>query len=209
MWASAILPVTIGSSSVTLVCGSWLPCSNSTSMPARNWSRSKRPQSTPISSPTRRASSVLVRRSSVICGSVRLSRALSGGSHGGLGHVNRLDNDLLAADHAVIGGLALRAAEADDQLIARAGGRRGRVPLGAAGRAGKERGGALPLELGAFADRLLGSYLEVEAQVLGDDLTQAAYPDANDRDRPAPCMALGRGDDGLGDGEFVHLRSPH
>src|SRR5215468_6854091 len=66
MCASAILPVTIGSSWVTFVCGSCAPCSNSTSMPARNCSRSKRDQSTPISSPTRFASSVLVRRSSVM-----------------------------------------------------------------------------------------------------------------------------------------------
>src|SRR5262245_1804989 len=65
MCASAILPVEIGSSWVTSVCGSCAPCSNSTSMPARNCSRSKRDQSTPISSPTRFASSVLVRRSSV------------------------------------------------------------------------------------------------------------------------------------------------
>src|SRR6266480_7052580 len=65
MCASAILPVMIGSSWVTSVCGSWAPCSNSTSMPARNCSRSKRPQSTPIASPTRRASSLVVRRVSV------------------------------------------------------------------------------------------------------------------------------------------------
>src|SRR5437868_4545300 len=60
MWASAILPVTIGSSRVTSVCGSCEPCSNSTSIPARNCSRSNRLQSTPISSPTRFASSTVV-----------------------------------------------------------------------------------------------------------------------------------------------------
>src|SRR5213593_3947253 len=65
MCASAILPVMIGSSWVTSVCGSWAPCSNSTSMPARNCSGSKRLQSTPIASPTRRASSLVVRRVSV------------------------------------------------------------------------------------------------------------------------------------------------
>src|SRR6478736_1089270 len=66
MCASAILPVTIGSSCVTSVCGSWLPCSNSTSMPARNCSRSNRSQSMPIASPTRLASSVVVLRCSVM-----------------------------------------------------------------------------------------------------------------------------------------------
>src|SRR5580765_3068556 len=66
MCASAILPVTIGSSPVTSVCGSWDPCSNSTSMPNRNCSSEKRLQSTPISSPTRLASSFVVRRVSVM-----------------------------------------------------------------------------------------------------------------------------------------------
>src|SRR5262245_49399626 len=65
MCASAIFPVVIGSSPVTSVCGSCDPYSNSTSIPARNCSRSKRVQSTPIASPTRLASSVVVRRSSV------------------------------------------------------------------------------------------------------------------------------------------------
>jgi hypothetical protein len=56
MCASAIFPVMIGSSWVTSVRGSWLPCSNSTSLPIRNYSRSKRFQSTPIASPTRASS---------------------------------------------------------------------------------------------------------------------------------------------------------
>jgi hypothetical protein len=58
------------------------------------------------------------------------------------------------------------------------------------------------------AERLLGSDLEVEAQILGDDLPQVADPDADDRDRAPIGVALGRGDDRLGDGELVHLSSP-
>src|SRR6516165_6576322 len=79
MCASAILPVTIGSSCVTSVCGSWLPCSSSTSIPARNCSRSNRLQSTPIASPTRRASSVVVLRFSVTAGLLSLLGAYVAG----------------------------------------------------------------------------------------------------------------------------------
>src|SRR5215831_13477362 len=75
MCASAILPVRVGSSPVTSVCGSCDPCSNSMSIPKRNCSRSNRSQSTPISSPTRRASSAVVR---LLSGIGRVVRRASG-----------------------------------------------------------------------------------------------------------------------------------
>ena len=55
----------MGSSPVTLVAGSWSPCSSSTSIPVRNCSTSNgaRTQSIPISSPIRRASSAVKLRS--------------------------------------------------------------------------------------------------------------------------------------------------
>src|SRR5215203_5289497 len=164
---------------------------------------------TPAASKSARLASAIVWLASSAPSATRtVVWCISGGSHGLLAHVNRLDHQLVPADHAVISGATGGAAEADDQLVLLAGrGRRG-VPLLAAIRAGEPRVDPLPLERGALAESLLGGDLEVEAQVLGDDLAQASDPDADDRDRLPLGVALGRGDDRLGDGELVHLSSP-